>query len=756
MSEAIKGAFNRRKSEPTDISPGDTFSPLTDEFKPDSTRARFEELVSTYRNTHDARGKALSGFDKAVGNGGSLFQLMAMAKGGELPPTSQIERVVNRINFNKLREHATTFQGKKVIDNLENSTSKGLTAFQEINGEDNAQEIIGSMNSIRKKTIDERKAMTKKAKESTAKSKTDINAAGKDVLVLAKGIGTSSSSRKALGDMFSLISATIQKKEISDDDSTSLVDRVRNLVIEVRNDTGVRKSMSSLHSLYGTSFVKGTDAMKGAREKTKDHPALEDYKQARRHAEDLFSRIGGGYDITKITTALTAVGVMIRDNQNIRDLMDNTKSFGDWAMNVDEDELTNEQFVSRSKDLIHQSQSVFTEEDGEQFNTLSREFKAYTRAVQENPVLVEYKDSLYGLARSVSGSNLDSEARAEHLRALRQDMMANLPILMQTLRYVPLPRVSGENKDLEFAADNIVLDLKHFVPEHISFDIHSEVYPRSAMLKDKSAMRSRHDHQGEQFYYINITGVNCVAKRVAFYLKKKKGLPRLAEKGIADLVIGERGMDIAIRARRLHPSEKPQRQSAASAGSSEGGAEQLSANLARELDIADVNVKLHHLDMRVHENKHNICSTLGIMLMRPVARKLVARTIAKSLTDQLVAGDKIMSKYSATAHTFVANNTKKAMASAKKGVQKGKEQASSMRTKAKNPNKDAAKKATEASPGTVAKDASKEANTANERHKAEAEMKRSAPTGDKLQQQREERRDSLVEQSEAEPTATQV
>ncbi|KAJ1907156.1 hypothetical protein LPJ81_000945, partial [Coemansia sp. IMI 209127] len=242
MSDAIKDAFNRRKSEPTDISPGDAFSPLRDEFKPTSTRARFEELVSTYRNTHDFRGRALGGLDKTVGNGGSLLQLMAMVKGGEIPPTSQVAGVINKIKFDQMREHATTFQGKKVIDNLENSTTKGLAAFQEINGNDNAQEIIGSMNNIRTKTTDDRKAMSKRAKESTTRSKADISAAGKDILVLASSIGTSSSSRKAFGDMFSLVSAMVQNKEVSDNDSSSLVDRVRNLIIEVRGDTSVRKS----------------------------------------------------------------------------------------------------------------------------------------------------------------------------------------------------------------------------------------------------------------------------------------------------------------------------------------------------------------------------------------------------------------------------------------------------------------------------------------------------------------------------------
>ncbi|KAJ2547546.1 hypothetical protein EV175_005179, partial [Coemansia sp. RSA 1933] len=730
MSETTISAFNRRKAEPTDIMPGGGFSALRDEYKPSSTRARFEELVSTYRSTHDVRGRALGGFDRAVGSGGALFQLMAMVKGGEVPATSQITQVMDRVDFDKMRERATTFQGKRVIDSLEKSSSKGLAALKEINGDDNAQEILRSMKQVGKKTAGDRKAMSKKAKESSAKSKADIGAAGKALLVLAGGIGTSSASRKAIGDMFSVVSATVQNKDASGGDSTSLVDRLRDIIIEVRGDTSVRKSMSSLHSLYSTSLAKGSGALKTAREKTEDHPALDDLKHARKHAEDLFSRMGNGYDVSKITAALAAVGAMVRENKNIRDLVDNTKSFGSWAINVDADQLTNDEFVSRSKDLIHQGQSVFSDEDGEHFKTLSTEFNAYTTAVQENPVLVEYKDSMTALARSVTGSGLDPEAREEHRRALRQDVLTNLPELMQTLRYVPLPRVAGENKDLEFAADNIVLDLKHFVPEHISFDIHNEIYPRAAMLKDKSAMRSRNGHQGEQFYFMNVTGVNCVAKRVAFYLKKKKGVPRLAEKGIADLIIGERGMDISIRARRLHSSEKPHKQTAASTADASAKASSSSpaaATPVRELDIGDVRVKLHHLDVRVHENKHSISSTLGIMLMRPVARKLLERAIAKSLTDQLLNADKFIGKYASSAHTYMSDGSKKAftsvMATAKKGAQKGKDQASKIRSKAKGA---ASKDAAEKSPASITKDTTKDANPANELHrKKEAEAKRS-------------------------------
>ncbi|KAJ1828598.1 hypothetical protein LPJ56_001012, partial [Coemansia sp. RSA 2599] len=673
------GDFTRRLSRSTDIGVGE-FGPLSEEFKPDSTRARFEELVTTYRSTHDSRGRALSMLDGADEKRASFLQLVSMIKNGELPPTAQIASIMNRMNFDRMREHATTFQGKKVIDNMEKSTQAGMKAFEEINGEENAQTIVKSLDNARKASTDDRKRLASKAKKGTEQSKSIATSAGKDFLVLANGISTSSAFRKAITDLTSLINATIQDKPTKQENNQPLIDRVRSLVVEVRQDAGVQKSLRSLSSLFTSTYSKGMSATRSAREKASDHPATQDLHIAREHTKDMFRRLGNGYDLGPMLGALSALAVLYRDNENVEQLVNDVKHFGDWAMNVDEDKLTSDEFESRGQAILDKGRNVLTDKDRENIDTLSAETNGYLTAVQTNPVLVEYKDSMAGLVHSIAGDKLNSEERQEHYRALREDMLSNLPILMQTIRYVPVPRIAGMNKDYEFAADNIVLDLKHFVPEHMSFDYHSEVYPRATMLKDKNAMRSRMGFQGEQFFYVTITGVNCVAKRVAFYLKKKRGLPRVAEKGIADLIIGGRGMDISIRTRKLHKSEKPRIESDGSAskadksGKTSGSSNQSTQSKTRaerQLEIVDVKVKLHDLDLRVHENKHNISSKLGILLMRPIAKKLLAKTMAKSLTDYLIEGDKIMAKYGGAAQSVIVDHGKKAMSSAKGAAQKG-------------------------------------------------------------------------------------
>ncbi|KAJ2061073.1 hypothetical protein GGI17_003330 [Coemansia sp. S146] len=772
----------KRKSSIADINPGEAFGPLSDDYKTDSTRARFEELASTYRNSNDTQGHALGMLDDAVQKRESLVQLITKVKDGELPPTSDIVDLVHKMDFDKMREHATTFQGRKVIDNFENSTAAGIIAFEEINGEENAQEIVRDLNNARIKTKDDRKKLTKKTKQGAEESKSIVSSAGKDFLVLAGGIGTSAAFRKAITDLGSLVSATVQNKQPKDEDMEPLTNRVRDLVVEVRADRNVQRALTSLSSLFTTTYNKSASAAKEARDKAKGHAATEDLKDANAHTRDIFTRLGNGYDLTDMFAAISAIGVMYRDNEDFGKLADDTKEFGRWAMNVDADKLTSDEFETRSRELLEKGRHTLTEQDSKHFGTVSEESNKFMKAVKANPVLVEYKDAMAGFAHSVVGhSDMTSEERREHYRALRQDFMANLPVLIQAIRYVPIPRVTGQNDELEFAADNIVLDLKHFVPDHISFDSHSEVYPRSAMLKEDKAKRSQKGFRAEQYFYLTITGVHCVANKVAFYVKKKKGIPRVAEKGIADLVMDGRGMDITLRLRKLHESETPRvpvpvsseeslaPSSAKAAGKKsalkqpkKSAADAARTRAERMFDIADVKVKIHSLDIRVHENKHTISSKLGLMLMMPVARRLISKRMAQLLAEYMGQGDRMLSKYGGSAESMVVGSSKHVMSAAvgavKQGALKSKEQLGKLKGKSKETKEqveDTAEKTKDKAQDVadmpkdeaMARVEDKAEDTANKAADIKNQVEDQAQADvSKLAQQQDQRRDSLVEQ----------
>lgn len=726
MAPKLKDILNRKASK-SDVSPGGDFTPLNEEFKPNSTRARFEELANTYRNTKDEHGRALRALDSATVRHTSMLHLLSRLREGEIPTTEQFVDTFHKVDYDKMREYATTFQGKKIIDNLETSSNAGIKAFEEINQDDSAQKIVKHLNDARIKSLDDRKAMTKRAKEGSGETKDMAGTAGKDLFGLARGIGTSSTFRTALSDFASLVGAVLQNKDLEEEGEGAphMIDRVRDLVVEVRGNRGVRDSLASMSSLYTTVYGRSTSALKDAKSKTKGHEAYDDLSAAGEEAKGMFGRLGNGYDTTAMLVALSAIGAKYRDNEDFSNLFGDVKEFGSWAMDADDELLTSDEFESRGKDLIDKARQTMTEQDTDQFKTLSRESNEYMKAVQANPVLADYRDSMMGLMHSVVGtSDMDGEERQEHYRALRQDMIANLPLLMQSIRYAPLPRVSGQNDQMEFAADNIVLDLKRFIPDHISFDSHTEMYPRSAMLKEKRAKQSGHGFKGEQFFSMTITGIHCTAKNVAFYFKKKKGMPRVAEKGIADMIVGGRGMDILIRLRRLHDSErsrvplakdsvedehvdskkskskskhtKHSKQSAkkkAKEATMDGDEDKKKPRMRslRQFDIADVRVKMHDLDIRVRENKHNIGSTLGIGMMRPAAKKLIAKQLSQHMMDYLVQGDLLYSKYGGSAKGLVLDQGHKAIGSvktaARKGGVKGKEQMNKIKERRNKGNK---------------------------------------------------------------------
>ncbi|KAJ2351579.1 hypothetical protein GGF43_003993, partial [Coemansia sp. RSA 2618] len=77
---ADKGDYTQREAATSDISPGDDFGPLDEQFKPGSTRARFEELAATYRSSKDKNGRMLSRYDIMMEKKAALFQIIQMAK----------------------------------------------------------------------------------------------------------------------------------------------------------------------------------------------------------------------------------------------------------------------------------------------------------------------------------------------------------------------------------------------------------------------------------------------------------------------------------------------------------------------------------------------------------------------------------------------------------------------------------------------------------------------------------------------------
>ncbi|KAJ2798118.1 hypothetical protein H4R21_004059 [Coemansia helicoidea] len=450
--------------------------------------------------------------------------------------------------------------------------------------------------------------------------------------------------------------------------------------MDMHGSSDMRRSLVLLNALYRLASSRGSDAMDGSTVHLDGHPAKHDLAEAYSHTKSLFSRMGKGYDMAALTGALEEVVAMRGKSSAFDRLLDDAGTFGDWAMGVDSGELVSEDFQTRAQKLIDQSRQALSDDERAAIRKLSTETTNYMRVVQDNPVLVEYKDAMVGLAHAITGHGLHGEERADHIDALRRDVLAMLPLLARAVRYVPLPRVAGQNKKLEFAIDNIVLDLKHFVPEHMSFGSHSEVYPRAGLLKDETASRSSHGFNGEQFFTLTIKGIHFVAKRVAFYLKKKKGLPRLADKGIADLVIGDRGMDITIHLRHLHSSEQASESQSPADGAS-------GARRARMFDIADARVELHTLDIQVRENKHTIGGALTLALMRPVARRLIARNISHALMGALADGDRLLARYSSSAQDLVAASGRKALSSAKDAARHGshkdsKERAPKSRSKA--------------------------------------------------------------------------
>jgi len=97
---------------------------------------------------------------------------------------------------------------------------------------------------------------------------------------------------------------------------------------------------------------------------------------------------------------------------------------------------------------------------------------------------------------------------------------ALLPVLADALKYIPIPKIQYNNKDMEFWLDNIVLCSYDIMPEHIHFHLESDsdVYMRDIETKSHT------------YLVIELNKLLTEIKDIEFYFRKKK-LPSFEDHG---------------------------------------------------------------------------------------------------------------------------------------------------------------------------------------------------------------------------------
>jgi hypothetical protein len=102
--------------------------------------------------------------------------------------------------------------------------------------------------------------------------------------------------------------------------------------------------------------------------------------------------------------------------------------------------------------------------------------------------------------------------------------------------YVPIPRIEYTDENLDLVVENLTLQGRNLFPKILAVEANNYIkFSPYAAISDDSRHRITLDLQQMQ----------ADMRDVAFYYRKK-GIPRMTDSGLADVILGGQGLSVSL------------------------------------------------------------------------------------------------------------------------------------------------------------------------------------------------------------------
>ncbi|KAL9595551.1 MAG: hypothetical protein Q9219_006381 [cf. Caloplaca sp. 3 TL-2023] len=182
-----------------------------------------------------------------------------------------------------------------------------------------------------------------------------------------------------------------------------------------------------------------------------------------------------------------------------------------------------------------------------------------------------------------------------------------VPLLIQAIQYVPIPRVEISVPELDLLLENLIVEPGRTVnnTSFLPYKLRVETYNDLEICKHKFRTTS----STTNLVTVRIDGLSVRADDIGFWLRAHKNILRLADEGIASFHLDDRGIDIAVDV--------------------EIGKEKLE----KIVTLKAVRVHVHHLSYSLRKSKFSWLAWLVKPILRPIVRRVLEKQLATAISD---------------------------------------------------------------------------------------------------------------------------
>lgn len=103
--------------------------------------------------------------------------------------------------------------------------------------------------------------------------------------------------------------------------------------------------------------------------------------------------------------------------------------------------------------------------------------------------------------------------------------------------HIPIPRIEYTDDSLDLVVENLTLQGRNLFPNIVSIETHNFM-----KFSPYSTINDVSHHE----LTLTFGHIQADMRDVAFYFRKKSGIPRLTDSGLADVLLGGHGLTVRI------------------------------------------------------------------------------------------------------------------------------------------------------------------------------------------------------------------
>lgn len=259
----------------------------------------------------------------------------------------------------------------------------------------------------------------------------------------------------------------------------------------------------------------------------------------------------------------------------------------------------------RFEDVRDRSRELATETSiRDKLDDLLRSLSLALRSVGEDVQVTRLTRSSARIAHIISPPNqyFNTEMTSDLINVF-------LPVLIQAVQYVPIPRLEVSTPDVDLLVENLILEPgrtvnnSSFLPYRLQVSTRNDVDIRKARFQILSTVTS--------LATIKISGLSIAAEELGYWLQLHSGILGFSDKGIASIELDERGIDLILDI--------------------EIGRDRLE----KIVSLRKASVRIHHLNYTLRGSRFSFFGWLLKPFIRPIVKRAMERSIASTIEDAL-------------------------------------------------------------------------------------------------------------------------